>query len=621
MTTLIVSIVALFLGPALLGAVGSSRRIEAALDGFVLVAIGGIVLFELLPESFALGGTWAIAAGVAGFFIPMLAEHTVLGFGRGGECSRFVLNLALIGLGIHAFLDGIALTEEANQALHHAHGGDEAGAVGALALGVVLHRLPVGLAIWSVVRPGRGRRSALLLLGLISVFTVTGYGLGPESVSVMPMAAFGVFQALVAGSLVHVVFHRPRHTSIDLASGMQWPACLGALAAVAVLVMTAMGHDHGEATGAMDGVGDTFLTLALASAPALVLAFVAGGLLKVYLPMHAVRWLSRGGPTRQALKGMGFGLPLPVCSCGVVPLYQSLVTRGVPPAAGLAFLVATPELGVDALLVSLPLLGAEMTMARLVCAAIVAVVVALVVSRWMPANEAAVEPTEGDTEDGTGLARLRKGLTYGFENLVDDVMPWILAGLAIAAVANPLLSAEWIREIPAALEIPLFALIGMPVYVCAAGATPIVAVLLLHSVSPGAAVAFLLTGPATNLTTYGVLSDLHGRRTAVLFGVAVAAAAIAVGYGTNAFFGGSVTSPLGHDHGPEGTLLQMISLGLLGLAFLWSLLRQGPREQLARILPSGANGADPCHEDDDEGDDADGPTARTADAGSCCEGS
>lgn len=607
---LVASVVALFIGPALVSLLGDNRRLEEFLDGFVLVAIAGLVLFHLLPDSIALGGSWAIAAAIVGFFIPMLAEHAVLGFGSGGDRSKLILNLALAGLALHAFLDGIALTSEAYDVIHAGHDHDNS-ALDLLSMGVLLHRLPVGLAIWSIVRPGRGARVALALLGMISLFTVAGHSMGPESVLAMPMAMFGIFEALVAGSLVHVVFHRPGSSHPVEDGRLKVAACLGAMAALALLGADFGGHGHEESHGQW-GVADTFLMLALESAPALVLAFCAGGLLKVMMPMDAVRWLRRGGHTGQALKGMLFGLPLPICSCGVVPLYQSLTKRGVPPAAALAFLVATPELGVDALLVSLPLLGAEMTIARLICAAVVAVFVALAVSRWMHTEHEDAEGVASDADSGSTTSRVTTGLKYGFEDLVDDTMPWILAGLAIAAMADPLLDAEWLRQLPSGIEIPLFALLGMPVYVCAAGATPIVAVLLMNGVSPGAGIAFLLTGPATNFTTYGVLSDLHGRRPALLFGLAVAVGAIGVGFATDSYFGGDLTSPLAEGHMHQNTLLQQLALGVLALAFAWSVLRQGPREQFAKILPAGAA-------DSHEGHDHSTPATEAET--SCCGGS
>src|SRR5262249_52536105 len=119
-------------------------------------------------------------------------------------------------------------------------------------------------------------------------------------------------------------------------------------------------------------------------------------------------------------------------------------------------------------------------------------------------------------------ARLAGGLRYGFGDMVDSTAPWILVGLGLAALLGPWLSAGGVEGVPRALEVPLFALIGMPLYVCASGSTPLAAVLIAKGVSPGAAIAFLLTGPATNVTTFGVLARLHSKKTAALFALTTA---------------------------------------------------------------------------------------------------
>ena len=101
---------------------------------------------------------------------------------------------------------------------------------------------------------------------------------------------------------------------------------------------------------------DTLYQLALQSAPALILAYFLCGLISVYLPSAPLRWMQKGKPAKQAMKGMMVGLPLPVCTCGVLPLYRTFINKGVPLSASTAFLIATPELGIDALLLSIPLL-------------------------------------------------------------------------------------------------------------------------------------------------------------------------------------------------------------------------------------------------------------------------
>src|SRR6185503_2121276 len=111
-------------------------------------------------------------------------------------------------------------------------------------------------------------------------------------------------------------------------------------------------------------------------------AYVIGGFLYGELPAPLLRWLSAGGRLSQALRGTAIGLPLPICSCSALPLYHSLSRKGVAPASALAFLIAAPEVGLTALLISLPLLGVEMTLVRIAAAALLAIFVGYVVSAW-----------------------------------------------------------------------------------------------------------------------------------------------------------------------------------------------------------------------------------------------
>ncbi len=294
--------------------------------------------------------------------------------------------------------------------------------------------------------------------------------------------------------------------------------------------------------------------------------------------------LARGGSWKQALRGVVFGLPLPVCSCGVLPLYESLIRRGAPPAAAMAFFVATPELGLDAVFLSVPLLGTSMTIARVVAAFLVALLVAILVSKGSTAQKVKVAEEQGTTSGSWG-ARIREGLRFGFIELFDHTMPWIILGLMIAAFAEPMLSHGAIAQIPEVLQVPLAALVGIPVYVCATGATPVAALAVHKGLSAGAAIAFLIAGPATNVTTFGVLARLHGARKALIFGVSVTILAIIAGWTVDAI--GVSAVPLlddhatGHDH---HSWFAWVSLAILTLLTAFSVFRQGPRGMLHQIF-------------------------------------
>jgi hypothetical protein len=196
-------------------------------------------------------------------------------------------------------------------------------------------------------------------------------------------------------------------------------------------------------------------------------------------------------------------------------------------------------------------------------------------------------------------------MRYGLGDMVDGTAPWILVGIALAAALEPLLDPRSFAALPQLLEIPLFALIGMPLYVCASGSTPLVAVLLAKGVSPGAAIAFLLTGPATNVTTFGVVGRLHGRRTALWFAGTTAVCAVLLGYAVELLLpAASVDLPPLHEHG--ATALQWAALIALSALYLVSLFRQGVRGFVGQVISSHAHAepAEACcaHDHHDEGD-------------------
>jgi uncharacterized membrane protein YraQ (UPF0718 family) len=328
--------------------------------------------------------------------------------------------------------------------------------------------------------------------------------------------------------------------------------------------------------------------LALESAPALLLGYALAGVLPFVLTAKRTSSLASGGRLTQSLRGVAFGLPLPLCSCGVLPLYESLIRRGAPTAAAMAFFVATPELGLDALLLSLPLLGPSLTAARVASAFAVALLVGLLVgSRSGP--EPVAQREERETApvpiSGSWTSRLRAGLHFGFVDVFDHTMPWIALGLIVAAMAEPMLAHGAIDTLPPAIQVPMAALIGVPVYVCASGATPIAALALYKGMSAGAAIAFLIAGPATNVTTFGVLARLHGRRAAVLFGLSVTFLAILAGWTVNTL--GLPAAPVLDAHPsaqPLGSSFSWLCVtGLATLAVI-SLFRQGPRGALRQIL-------------------------------------
>lgn len=567
------SALVLALGPALYALARERVELLSGLDGFLLVAIGGLVALDILPGAVSQAGWWAVAFAAAGFLGPSAIEHSFHRAAR--QAHRVAMILGIISLGLHAFTDGAALV-----------GGIRGGTGFELPLAVILHRIPVGLTVWWLLRSTFGWRTAAGALFLIAVSTLAGFQFASLVMGGLSTQALGYFQALVAGSLLHVVVHRTESLQGEAgtASGLtrrRRSAGLGALLGLGV-VAALTAQELGSSASTARSL-DTFLRLSLESAPALVLAYLLAGLISGFLPAASVRWINRGSALTRSWKGMAVGLPLPVCSCGVVPLFQALARQGASAPAALAFLIATPELSLDALLLSVPLLGYEMTALRLLASAAVALLTGWLVGTlfWRDGSKnEAVAPA--NTKTRPVGERFRAGMRVGLVEVVDHTAPWMLLGLAVAAILEPGFDAAWLGGLSSFLEVPLFALLGMPVYVCASGATPLVAVLLAKGVSPGAALAFLLTGPATNATTFGVVSGVMGRRVALGFAASAALLSIAAGWAAN-FVVPEITPPALQPEAGAIQVFQWFCLALLSGLFLASLLRQGPRGFLRQI--------------------------------------
>jgi hypothetical protein len=270
----------------------------------------------------------------------------------------------------------------------------------------------------------------------------------------------------------------------------------------------------------------------------------------------------------------------------------------------MAFLVATPEIGLDAVILSIPLLGVPFTCLRVVAAALVALFIGIIVGRLAkPVASGSVETTVDVPPKPSFVVRMRDGLKLGLGEVVDHTGPWILLGLGVAAAAAPLVEGGWMGDIVPAAQVVLFALVGVPAYVCASGATPLVAVLLFGGVSPGAALAFLLTGPATNVTTFGVLARLHGRFVAVAFSLVMVTASVGLGLVANWVFHDFTPQGIETLHDHSGSTFQQVFLALLTLVLLTSFVRRGPRKFVGIIFNGDEEkiqGAAGCEEDDND---------------------
>lgn len=269
-------------------------------------------------------------------------------------------------------------------------------------------------------------------------------------------------------------------------------------------------------------------------APYLLFGFFVAGALSVLVSPKTVERHLGGRGIWPVLKAAAFGVPLPLCSCGVIPVSASLRRHGASKGAVTGFLLSTPQTGVDSILVTYGLLGPVMAIFRPVAALVSGVIGGgIVAATDGDGQEVQTAPEECQdaccAPDGHGP--VRRMLSYGFVTLARDLARPLLLGLAAAALISALVPKDFFASYlgGGVGAILILMALGIPVYVCATASVPLAFVLIAGGVSPGAAFAFLVTGPATNAATLAVIWRVLGRRTALIYLSTVAISAVAGG--------------------------------------------------------------------------------------------
>jgi len=265
--------------------------------------------------------------------------------------------------------------------------------------------------------------------------------------------------------------------------------------------------------------------------PYLLFGFFVAGLLSVLVSQQLVEKHLGGGVLWPLLKASIFGVPLPLCSCGVIPVSMSLHKHGASKGSTIAFLLSTPQTGVDSIFVTLSLLGPVFAVFRPVAALITGLVGGALVNVFEQGGKAQKSPPEKCTDECCSTeknGRAVRGLKYGFITLPRDIGKAMLLGLAIAAFISALVPDGYFAE---KLGTGIFAMVvmmflGIPVYVCATASVPVAAALILKGLTPGAALVFLMTGPATNAASFITIWKALGRTTAIIYLATVAGCAL-----------------------------------------------------------------------------------------------
>ncbi|MCP4576307.1 MAG: SO_0444 family Cu/Zn efflux transporter [Deltaproteobacteria bacterium] len=288
--------------------------------------------------------------------------------------------------------------------------------------------------------------------------------------------------------------------------------------------------------------------LLLESSLYVIFGLLVSGLLRVFLNPSTVSRQLGQGKFKSVFKAAFLGIPLPLCSCGVLPAAVALRKQGANTGATTAFLISTPESGVDSLAITYALLDPVMTVARPIAAFTTATVAGIAENTFNASeNERSVSadltcpvdaccdgkncPPEEHKKHHTSTQKIKAGLKYALTDVWGDMAGWFLSGILLAGLITTLVPDEMlVRYLGGGLPSMLLMLaVGIPLYICATASTPVAAALILKGVSPGAALVFLLAGPATNVTSLTVLWGALGKRATVIYLTTICLSAVFFG--------------------------------------------------------------------------------------------
>ena len=331
----------------------------------------------------------------------------------------------------------------------------------------------------------------------------------------------------------------------------------------------------------------------LESAPYVILGFFVAGLFKALLPRDFIAKHLGGNGISSVVKASALGVPVPLCSCGVLPAAAGLKEQGAGKGAVTSFLISTPETGVDSIAVTYALLDPLMTVVRPVVSFFTATAAGIsvsftekkekntgpVVSRQSPESSCSsaccCEHKAKKEESVTD--KLKAGMKFAFGDLLQDIGKWFLVGILLAGMISVFISPETVAHYfgNEYVSMVFMLAIAIPLYVCATASTPIAAALALKGVSPGAALVFLLAGPATNIASLTVVSKILGKKVVIIYLAVIVVMSFAAGMFVNylyAFLGLDITNWIQQSRHNEGGIVavgsSVILLVLIARTFL-----------------------------------------------------
>lgn len=266
--------------------------------------------------------------------------------------------------------------------------------------------------------------------------------------------------------------------------------------------------------------------------PYLLLGFLFAGVMHAFVPSRLYRdYLSKNN-FASVFRAALFGIPLPLCSCGVIPTAMSLRREGASKGATVSFLIATPQTGVDSILATYSLMGLPFAILRPIVSLLTALMGGSLVNAFGDKDvTTGVESPETSEAKCVAMgfgARVKSALHYGFVELVQDIGKWLLVGLFIAGLITVFVPESFFSVFSDSplLSYLLVLAFSVPMYLCATGSIPIAVALMLKGLSPGTALVLLMAGPASSMASIFVINKVLGRRTLLLYLAAIVCGAV-----------------------------------------------------------------------------------------------
>ncbi|MDE6485510.1 MAG: permease [Duncaniella sp.] len=280
---------------------------------------------------------------------------------------------------------------------------------------------------------------------------------------------------------------------------------------------------------------DSLLYMLNEMSPYILLGFLIAGLLHAFVSRETFARHLSGNSLSTFVKSALIGVPLPLCSCGVLPTAIAMRRNGASRAASSAFLISTPQTGVDSIAATWSLLGPAFAVLRPVAALVTAVAGGAAVGTTergeTEAEKCTFAPDAVEERPDTFMGKVIASLRYGFVDLVSSIGLWLTIGLIIAALITVYVPADFFAILGnrPIVSMIIALIVAVPMYVCATGSIPIALSLMLKGLSPGTAFVLLMAGPAANFASFTLISREMGRRAAIVYLSSIIAGAMAMG--------------------------------------------------------------------------------------------